>query len=300
MGDRQNSLKRRRDYGTLKRLCGLTAVVLFCLLWVTMAAAYIIPGPFVIELMTRNLAAAQSLYVEQQVTIDDPAVSDDPVELSEQLRFLLPGRFRSEILHQDSRRILVVSQEESLTIVDDHVVPGGEGRFDRYKDLLLFPSRDMMHKALLSRGVDVGIVSLGRLQDHLVYVIGAQYPDESVSQLWVDKVRLLPLRWINVFPAGQKAGQNDRLDFLYKDWRNVDGTWYPMRIESLLNQRPIRTINATHVEANKVIDGELMNIAHLVSLYAAPQKPPPQAEHPADAVDEVEQTIEDFKKKFEP
>jgi hypothetical protein len=250
--------------------------------------------------LARNLAGAQSLHVQQRVVIDDPAVSDGPVELSEELSYLFPGRFRSEILHQDSRRVHVVSQGESITIVDNRIAPGGEGRFDRYKDLLLYHSGDMIHQTLLSHGVDVGIVSLGRMGDHLVFVIGAQYPDESVSQLWIDKDRLVPLRWINVFPPNRTTGQKERLDFVYKDWRKFDGAWYPMQIESFLNQRKIRTINAAKVETNVVIPGELVNIQHLVSVYGTPDDGGARNEPPVDAVDEVEQTIEDFRKKFEP
>ena len=295
-----NELKDISRSGWFKGLTRAVGVGLVCLLWVTVARAYILPGPFVLELMAKNLTGAQSLRVEQQVVIDDPAVADSPVALSEELSFLFPNRFRSEILHQNSRRIHVVASEESLTIVDNHIVPGGQGRFDRYKDLLLYRSRKMIHKALLSHGVDVGIVSLGRMGDHLVFVIGAQYPDESVSQLWVDKESLLPLRWINVFPGSRTAGQGDRLDFIYKNWQKFDGAWYPMQIASLLNQKQIRTMNATKVEANVVISGELMNIPHLISIYATPENPQQGDEQQTDVVDEIEQTIDDFKKKFEP
>ncbi len=276
------------------------AIALIGVFWVSSAAAYILPGPFVLELMARNLAGAQSRSVKQQVIIDDPAVSDSPVELTEELRFLLPGSFRSELLHQDSRRIHVVNHGESLTIMDERVVSSREGRFDRYKDLLLYQSRDMLHKTLLSHGVDVGIVSLGRSGDQIIYIIGAQYPDTSVSQLWVDKERLLPLRWINVFPGNSDGEPFERLDFVYSDWRQIDGTWYPMQIVSLLDEVQIRVVNATTVEVNVVIPGELMNIPYLQSLYTAPEMDQPQEEPVLDAVDEVEQTIEDFKKKFEP
>jgi outer membrane lipoprotein-sorting protein len=278
----------------------IAATALIAVLWVSLAAAHILPGPFVLELMAQKLSGAQSRRVEQVVVIEDPVVSEDPIELTEDLSFLLPGRFRSEILYQDSRRIHVFSQGQSVTIVDDRIVPDSEGRFDHYKDVLLYQSRNMLHKALLSRGVDVGIVSLGRMGDNIVYVIGAQYPDESASQLWVDKERLLPLRWIDVSPKGPYGGAPDRLDFIYSDWRQIDGTWYPMQIESWLNQQRIRTIHATSVEANVVIPGELMNVAYLRSLYKTPELPEPEAQRPMDAVDEVDQAIEDFKKKFEP
>jgi hypothetical protein len=87
----------------------IAATALIAVLWVSLAAAHILPGPFVLELMAQKLSGAQSRRVEQVVVIEDPVVSEDPIELTEDLSFLLPGRFRSEILYQDSRRIHVFS-----------------------------------------------------------------------------------------------------------------------------------------------------------------------------------------------
>jgi outer membrane lipoprotein-sorting protein len=287
-------LMRRSAY--LSVFC--TAVIA-CLLWAASARAYIFPGAFILELVSRNFAGVQSMKVEQKVVIDDSAMEASPVELDETIQFLIPGRFRSEIVRPEGHLIRVVSDGADLTILDDRIVQGGGGRLEGYKDLLLYRSRHMMHKILLSRGVDVGIVSLGRMGDRLVYVIGAQYPDETVSQVWIDKERLLPLRWIDVAPGTGGGGPGERMDFVYREWASIDGTWYPMQIESFVDQRRQRVIHAVKVEANVDIPGESMNIEYLRSRYAPSGYLPLDGGAEPDALEEVEQTIKDFKSKFE-
>jgi len=279
-----------------------------CILWIwaSPAAGYVLKGPHILELMVEKLAGVQTLQVEQKVLVDDPDLSKEPVELDETLRFILPGQFRSDIRYEDTHRIHVHTHGSDLTIVDDLIVDDRGGRFDRYKDLLLYTSRHTLHRALLIHGVDVGVTSLGKMEDRIVYVIGAAYPDDSVSQLWVDKERLLPLRWINVFAPTDDSAEPERLEFVYRNWQNVDGAWYPMEIETLHHQQSVRRIRASKVQANPVIAGELLDIVHLKTVYKEKEVPPQNGEMPdADAdpdadVDEVQRTLEDFRKKFEP
>jgi len=269
-------------------------------LWNSPAHGYVLKGPHVLDLMTHKLAGAKTLLVDQQVIIEDPAVAGQTIELSEKLSYIFPDRFRSEIQHADSHRIQVLSQGQALTIVDDTIASEQEGRFDRYKDLLLYNSRQLLHKMLYTHGVDVGITSLGRMDDHIVWVVGANYPDVSVSQVWVDKERFVPLRWINVFPSENADGGSDRVEFVYSNWQNLDGVWYPMQIETYHNGKPVRRVRVVKVQANAVIPGESLNISHLMTVYKKADAAHPDDAPPATGVDEVQQTIEDFRKKFEP
>ncbi len=278
----------------------LLVSLLLPLFWSATAWGYVLSGPHILELVARNLAGTQSLTVHQQIIVDDPLVSAEPIVMSEELNYLFPDQFRSEIHHQDTHRIVVVSRDEALVVVDGQIVGDQQGRFDRYKDLLLYRSRQLLHKALLTHGVDVGITSLGRLGDRVVYVIGAQYPDDSVSQIWIDKERLLPLRWLSVVPKEGMSRQYHRLEFIYDKWQQLDDVWYPLRIDSIYNDQRLRTIEVRRVEANAPIAGELLNISHLMSLYAAEQTLDSADDNTTLDVDEVERTIEEFRKKFEP
>jgi hypothetical protein len=263
------------------------------------AEAYVLEGPHVLELMTRATPSLQTLLVEQQVIIDDPALSDQPIELAETLRYSFPDTFRADTQHELSCRTLVVVRSQALVVVDDRIISNRQGRFDHYKDVLLYRSRHLLHQALIAQHVDVGQTSLGRWDDNIVVVIGAQYPDESVSQLWVDKELFLPRRWIIVGAEAAQDQEANRLEFIYRDWRKINNVWYPMQIETTLNKKRIRLVRVKTVQKDVVLDAELFNISGLMTRYesAAPEDTPPQTE---SELDEVERTIEDFRKKFEP
>lgn len=263
------------------------------------ASAYVLEGPHVLYLMTHRKAPPKTLLVEQQVTIEDPDLSDVPIELEETLRYSFPDTFRADSRHQQTHRILVVARSQALTIVDGQIISDQQGRFDRYKDVLLYRSRHLLHNALITQNVDVGKTSLGRWEDHIVVVIGAQYPDESVSQLWVDKELFLPLRWIIVAEESSENQEADRLEFIYRDWRMINKVWYPMQIETTLNQKRIRMVRVKTVKKDVVLDAELFNISNLMTLYEPAEPEDPQSETESE-LDEVERTIEDFRKKFEP
>lgn len=273
---------------------------LIVVLWSTAAWGYLFNGAHLLELMTRTLEGAKSLIVTQHLTIEDPLISAQPVEMREELKYFFPDRFRSEIRHADFQRILVVSRGAALTIADGRITAFSEGRFERYKDLLLYRSRKLLHKALLRYGVDTGITSLGRMGTRVVYVIGAQYPDDAVSQLWIDKERLLPLRWLSVLSASGLDQQVSRLEFIYANWVQPDKVWYPMRIEALYNGRRMRTLEVSSVQANAPVARELFNIANLMMMYTVAEESQSGAGNSNSAVDEVERTIEEFRRELDP
>ncbi len=267
--------------------------------WISPAGAYVLEGPHVLELMIKKLKGPQTLQVRQQAVIEDPMVSPQPVTLVENLYYSYPDRFRSEIQHDHTQRILVTSAGQVLTIVDNVITSNQEGRFDRYKDPLLYMARDLLFKAFSDHGVDVGVTSLGHWDDQLAWVIGAQYPDESVSQVWVDKDSFFPLRWINIMPARTPSQEPDRMEFVYRKWQKNGGVWYPHQIETFYNQQRIRVTRVKLVHPNVAIKAELFNIAHLMTMYQPPQVP--DQDHAGQKqMEEVDRTIDEFKKKFEP
>ncbi len=293
-------IARRLRYGLFIGMLGVAGACGIGGFWIESADGYVLEGPHVLSLMADKLNGAKTLQVHQQVTIEDPAISAEPVLLEETLRYLFPGNFRSDILQQNTRRIHVVSQGQKLTIVDDKITGTPEGPYDQYKDLLLSNSAHMLQKILYMNGVDVGITSLGRLGDQIVFVIGAIYPDESVPQVWVDKDQFVPLRWLFIRKGKGPSQADDRWDFLYAQWQKIDGAYYPFKIETFHNRQRIRLIRVTKADVNAVIDGELFNIAHLKSIHQMQQVPEPKEDQTPSEVDEVRRTIEEFKKKFEP
>jgi outer membrane lipoprotein-sorting protein len=287
--------------GLFPGLLALATVWSIGSLWTNSADGYVLEGPHVLTLMAGKFSGVKALRVNQLVTVEDPAISGEPVALDETLSFIFPGNFRSDILHLNSRRIHVVSQGQTITIVDNKITGNPQGHYDQYKDLLLYNSPHMLQKILYTHGVDVGITSLGRLGDQVVFVIGANYPDESVSQVWVDKDQFFPLRWLSVRPGRELSPEDDRWEFVYSNWQKVDGAYYPFKIETFHNRQRIRLIRVIKADANAILDAELFNIVHLQSTYQMQEIPAsPVDDQPPSEVDEVQRTIDEFKKKFEP
>lgn len=256
---------------------------------------YVLQGAHVLELVVRTLSKAKTVQVEQEVTILDPGLAEEPVALTEILTYAFPDRFRSDARFAETHRIQVSARGEHLVVVDGKWKTGAPNRFDRYKDLLLLHSRSLLQKALWDYGVDVGITSLGRFEGRIVYVIGAQYPDESVSQVWVDKELFLPIRWLNV----DSLDPTLRMEFIYRQWRKTQEMWYPSQIDTHDQLRLIRTIRVGRIQVDGELSADLWDPGHLKSIFA-PEAAVGDEELSGGDVDEVQQAIEAFQKKFEP
>lgn len=284
--------------------------------------AYVLQGPHLLELMTKKLGGAKRLLVLQKLILYNNSPQSGAVKLSETLRYTFPEEFRSDICSENTQRIYIVSSDVTLTVIDGEVVSsppalpeqerdkpdnqnplwraGSETQFerwfDRYKDILLYRCRMLLQKRLSLLGVDISVSSLGRFQGKIAYVLGAQYPDESVPQVWIDKDTFLPFRWIIDGKAGESY--KDFLEVRYLEWQRVGKTWYPMRIEFYQNNILMREINVDKIKVNPSFSENLFDIDHLKSIYppAAPILPD---RHESDGLGEVRKTIEDFKKIYE-
>ncbi len=297
--------------------------------------AYVLQGPHILDLTAKNLGNAKSLYVAHKITfyrfgfIDDsgrtfpgsesnqpqdvyskpgdshlmPDIFDyemkmetEPMELEGSLRFIFSEAFRSDTRSHDSERVFIFADGKTLTLIDGNRVPGAENRFDLYKDPLLYHTREALVERLLQLGVDVSISSLGRFEEKIAFVIGAQYPDDTVSQIWIDQDTFLPLRLI--IKGFNPAGESDTLEFRYHVWWKIGKTHYPSRIEFYQDGNLVRVNQALNFEENASFSEELFDIDYLKTVFKqAPLQPivPGEPEEPS----EVEKTIEEFRRIFE-
>jgi outer membrane lipoprotein-sorting protein len=253
--------------------------------------AYVLPGPYLLKLMTQNLGIANRLLVTQKLVLhdDNPNMSAD--ELSETLKFKFPKTFRSDIVSENIQRIRILSDRSVFTVVDGKISDEPENSYDHYKDLILFRSREILQERLSNLGVDVKVTSFGRFQGRPAYVLGAQYPDETLPQVWLDKKTFLPFRWIITGNATQN------LEVLYLDWKKLNRTWYPMRIEFFSNGNLVREIHVQDIKVNPSFQADLFDIQQLKSLY--PQDAPAEPKNgDKEELDEVQKTIDEFKKIY--
>jgi len=236
------------------------------------------------------------LPAEQTIPLDQNVIVEEKLELEETLRFIFSNAFRSDAKSFDSERIYVVSGNRSLTIVDGNIVPAAVNRFDLYKDILLYRTREGLADRLLELGVDVSVSSLGRFEGEIKFVLGAVYPDESVSQIWIDRETFLPTRWI-IRGHGGSYG-SDVLEVRYLAWWKSGQSRYPSRIEFYQNGNLVRVNQVKSFREADLFPDDLFDIEHLRSVYPlAPEQPlvPGEPEEPS----EVQKTIDEFKRVFE-
>lgn len=283
-------------YQYLKKSFVIFFIVAIVICLYAPANAYVLPGPYILELMTQNLGKAKSLLVSQTLVIHDDTLQKSGVELSETLRYVFPEMFRSDTLSEQVHRIHVLSKGKAVTVIDGKFADESDNRYDRYKNILLFKPGKMLQDKLSLLGVDVKVSSLGRFQGKPAYVLGARYPDETTPQVWLDKDTFRPFRWIMTSKDG-KSRENS-LEVRYLEWQKVKNTWYPMRIEFFMAGILVREIHVQNIKVNPSFSKKLFDITHLKSLY--PQGPPAEQEQENKKdLNEVQKTIEDFKKLYE-
>ena len=325
----------------LKRTLIYVSIFLMIACLHSQAAAFVLQGPHILELMAEKMGQAESLYLSQKVTFyniipvpetgesvpeaaeeeqtgiaeeDNGPSGDEPdaestgppaqyepqittVEMEESLRYLFPEAFRSDIISEDNQRIHVYVNGEALTIIGGARRAVPQTRFDFYKDLLLIRSRPELVDRLTQLNVDLSVRSLGRFEGRIYFVIGAQYPDESFTQIWIDQENFRPLRWI--IGPGVGGFQAGTMEVRYLDWWQFnDNFWYPMRIEFYQDNVLVREMRVQRYEVDASISRELFNIEQLRSVY--PQASPVLSDTgEAEPVSDVQQAIEEFSKMFE-
>ncbi|MBU4185811.1 MAG: outer membrane lipoprotein-sorting protein [Proteobacteria bacterium] len=282
-------------YNYLQKLLAFFSFIIFVFFY-TLVNAYVIPGPHLLELMIEKLGRVKSLLISQKLSLYDVSPEKNIVELRETLKYNFPEEFRSDIQSENAKRIYVFSSGIALTIIDNKIVSNTETRFDCYKDVMLYRSRILLQNRLSILGVDVSVSSLGRFKDKIAYVIGAEYPDEAVSQLWLDKNTFQPVRWIII--DKENKSNRDVLEIRYGDWKHTNKAWYPMHIEFYHNDTLVREIYADKIKVNPSFSEELFDIEYLKSTYLN-RGSVEQDEEDSQGLSDIQKTIKEFKKLYE-
>jgi hypothetical protein len=300
-------------------------IVLAILISAVSVEAYVLHGLHILELMAREMGQAQSLQAMQTQIIHQSQESlsaqpevprrygppdlkaehrsapllipqPEPITLSETVMYFFPDAFRSEISSPYSKRVHVFSKGASVTVIDEQVVGDHESEFDLYKDLFLYNKRELLAARLPKVGVDPNVSSIGRFQGRVAYVVGAQYPDESVPQVWVDKNTFRPFRWI-IRPM-TPSNPLDGLEVRFYGWRKIGSIWYPVRIEFYQGERLIRTIQIDNVRVDLDLPQRLFDVQRLRAEYPKRRAVIPEQRQPEEK-SEAQETVDKFRKLFE-
>ncbi|WP_155312542.1 hypothetical protein [Desulfosarcina ovata] len=253
------------------------------------ARAYVLDSTQIFGHTAEAMGAIATLRCHQKLLIYPQTPDTPPTIFEETTIYVMPLRFRSDIVSTRIRRTHLVYAGRSLTVIDGRTVVG-ESPFDRYQGILRSRTRGQLMQSARQLGIDTDISSLGRIEQSVVFVIGADYPDESVSQLAIDKKTFFPVRLLLVVPGS-------RMEIYYRKWQPVQKSWFPYQITFHINGHLAREIRVTELEANPSVPADLMDLEALKA-SAAPSDSAPQRQN-QEAVDTVQQAVEDFQKKFE-
>jgi hypothetical protein len=317
---------------TLKKNTGCIIIFAFLAIFSTIVHAYVLQGPHILQLMTEKMGRAKSLFISQKVilynlqpkgelpsetvspeplkdsashtgfTLEKPADTENPpvqpagIQLKESLRYVFSDAFRSDSVSNDNQRVFVFSKGQTLSVIDGVISSVGETRFDLYKDLLLYRSRERLCERLTQLGIDVAISSLGKFENHLAFVVGAEYPDDTRPQVWVEMKTFQPLRML--IPGSSSFDKAGFLEIRYSRWQEIGKIWYPMRIEFMQDGKLVRAIEVSDYQIDPHFAKDEFDIARLKLQYRQSAATLDRtAEN--EGLSEVQKTIEEFKKIFE-
>jgi outer membrane lipoprotein-sorting protein len=258
--------------------------------------AYVLHGYHLVEMLSAALGEARGLEVEQNLILPDGSGNEGEIEIRETVLYRFPGAYRSQSQTGGSERIHVVSQGRAVTVVDGFITAETEAETDLYKDVLLYHSPESLKYQLRNLGLAPEISSLGRYQGRVGFVLGAQYPDETAPQLWIDRETFRPFRWVIRPRSPQGAGEV--LEVRFYGWRKIESIWYPMRIEYYQGDTLLRTIQVERIRINPPISDTMLDIERIRAAYPRSTPPVPETSG-TESKSEVQKTIDRFRKLFE-
>jgi hypothetical protein len=242
-----------------------------------------------------NLSQVQPAVADQ--TDPSPALLET-IQLDESLKYVFSEAFRSDIVSESNQRVFVSNQGQTITVIDGVISGAAESQFDVYKDLLLYRSREALSERLSNLGIDISVSSLGRFDGRLALVIGAEFPDQTVPQVWIDKETFQPL---GIIVFGAKSLYSTRTGFLeirYSNWQQIGKISYPMQIEFIQDGLTVRAIEVDDYQINPNFSKDIFDIARLKLEYRERVATPDRTGE-SEGLSEVQKTIEEFKKIFE-
>lgn len=279
------------------KLRKLVLLASFAVFWTaSWVHAYVLSGPHLLDLMVNGMEAPKTMLVLQRRIVHPELETDMPAEIEEILRYRIPEHFRSDSTSDQAEKTHIFAVDHSVTVVDNRIQSMTESGLEFYKDPLLFRDRLLLENRLQLLGVDTGISSLGRFNGRIAYVIGAQYPDESTPQIWLDQKTFRPFRFL--VPDSFEEGFAPLLEIHYLNWQKSGRIWYPMLIEIRQEGLLIQTIRVESIEINPRFGEDLFDIESLLESLA-PEKPLSDEKKRPDDLSDVQQSIDNFKKLYE-
>lgn len=209
----------------------------------------------------------RTLKVEQEAVVYDLETAPKGFVAQERTWFFAPARMRNELELPGGVRTLVITPKQQLLKEPgkpDRVLKKSPSVFVRFlgggPPLERAELADQLLDDLKKMHVDLDLVSYGRFDGRVAYVIGAKPYETDKPQIWLDKDALLLLRVIEVEPgAGEKRKLRREIRLLGYG-SPEGGNWYPKVIERWENDTLVQRSVTRAVERNEPLDEALFAI----------------------------------------
>lgn len=240
---------------------GLASVVLLALVATAApVSAYVPASDFLLKLLADKRRELGVKDVSAQLVAEVEGVEG---QVDEHLYMKAPERLRL-VSQRDDGPIVYVEREGQRAAGPENALK----RLTSVTDLtaVLFMPAGNELEAIASRllstlralGVDTSIVSLGRQEDTLAYIIGARPFEPDKPQVWVYKQSLLPMRTV-LFEHGR--GAPSRVEVRYLDFGSpVGGDYLPGAIEVYRDGKRVRRAELQKLSVNQGLPETLFDV----------------------------------------
>jgi hypothetical protein len=112
-------------------------------------------------------------------------------------------------------------------------------------------------KAMFTRmGYDLNKFYETKLENNPVYVIGANNADEKTNQLWIDKEKLVVVKFINY-------NHGDKEEGIFKEHKQFGNSWSEMACDFYVDGKLIQKEKYYDCKANENIELKIFNVQNL-------------------------------------
>ena len=193
--------------------------------------AYIPSAEQILQPFLKAYRGLHTIRIDMETVIYDALY--EKTEIGEQILIKKGGMFRSKRAFSHGDNILIQDGQKTLNLGVE-TANADERRLDTVFPTIFFQKsvNDLLN-ALNFLGVDTRAVSIDRMDGKVVFVAGRGLEAAPGSQLWIERERSLPLRFVGV---GMSGGERIVLRAEYRNYHQVSKRfWLPERIEYYRN-----------------------------------------------------------------
>lgn len=185
----------------------LSLLILLSVSLPIVAEAYILPAHFIV----RTLAEKQrQLRIKDWSLVLSTEYPESNEVIEERLYLKRPERVRW-IQTTDEQRLYIEREGVSAVGAGESLTRGAGAITNLFGGLMLTrgANLDLLSERiitlLMQAGINTEVVTLGRIKQQAVYIIGAKIDELDQPQIWFDKDSFLPLRWV-LYNQGETRG----------------------------------------------------------------------------------------------